>query len=444
MKPFSFQIPRAAASVFSILTTLAIAAALGCCSQYACNAIPASRLPCELSGTSRSATAPIDFSLLRQSTPDTYRLGPGDVLGVYIQDVLPSETANIPTVQGTFQPNTVYYPAGGLTMIPALGVPIHVLNDGTLPLPLVAPVSVEGRTLDEVTDLIRRSFTREKQILQPGRDRIMLTLIKSRVARVLVIRDDTEGGTMVRTVRREEALLARRGSAAAVDLPAYENDVLHALLATGGLPGVDAENDVWIIHGTSDEFVPAAEQINAGETPDAVVQRMNGAKHMVRVPLRVIPGEPLSFTPQDIVLKTGDIVYVQTRQTEFFYTGGLLPGGQIPLPRDYDLDVLGAIALANGSTAGPAGQNAANVLNFRSGPGNIVPPTRVIILRTLPDGEQIKIRVDINKAVNNPKERIRILPGDVVMLHYKPHEVVSNTILNYMNFNFNVNAIIPD
>ena len=60
-----------------------------------------------------------------------------------------------------------------------------------------------------------------------------------------------------------------------------------------------------------------------------------------------------------MVLNDGDIVYIESRETEVFYTGGLLQGGEFPLPRDYDLDVLGAMAIAGqgayGSAAGGGG-----------------------------------------------------------------------------------------
>ena len=42
----------------------------------------------------------------------------------------------------------------------------------------------------------------------------------------------------------------RRGSGFAVDLPAYENDVLNALALTGGLPGSDAVNEIVIYRGS--------------------------------------------------------------------------------------------------------------------------------------------------------------------------------------------------
>ena len=61
-----------------------------------------------------------------------------------------------------------------------------------------------------------------------------------------------------------------------------------------------------------------------------------------------------NFRPEDIGLRDGDIVYVDTRETDVYYTGGLLGGGEFNIPRDYDLDVLAAVSLARTGVVGSA------------------------------------------------------------------------------------------
>lgn len=404
----------------------------GCATQRAWDAVPANRLPVELCGATRSGMMPIDFSLLRQPPPSSYRVGPRDILGVYVQDILPSEREALPLVAGVSQLTREYFPPTGTVNAPTIGIPIGVQDDGTLPLPLItSPLNVNGMTVQEITDAVRKAYTVDNKVLQPGRERILITLMKPRVHRVLVIREDSEG---TGAARRGETVVAKRGTASVLDLPAFENDVLHAMIASGGLPGQDAYNAVWILHGTPTDFETTQLNLDAGGDPENVLRKAQQSQHFVRIPLRMHEGDPLPFKPEDTILQDGDIVYVESRVTEFFYVGGLMLGAQIPLPRDYDLDVIGAISLGGGSAAGTPGGPAAVTINARSGPGSVIPPSRVIILRTLPDGEQVKIRVDLNEAFKNPKERIRILPGDVVMLLYKPHETVGNTLLNLINF----------
>jgi len=427
-----------------LLCALASAAALantGCIS-CAYRAVPANRLPGELLPASRSARVPIDFTLLRQQAPEAHIVGPRDVLGVYIQDVVPS-TANRQEPNILNLPVTTkadYYPPRGLVNSPAVGLPVEVTPEGNLVLPLVNPIAVQGLTLSQATERLRSAYIGGK-ILEKGRERIMLTLIKPRVNRVLVLRDDVDSGNPTLQPLNSPQL-TRRGTAHVIDLPAFENDVLHALAVTGGLPGIDAYSTVWICRSRTSEtgeFVALKQQIDLGQDPREIVRNVKTERSAVPIPLRVLPGEPLPFQPDDVILKTGDVLYVESRQKEFFFSGGVMPAGQVPLPRDYDLDVMGAIALVNGNVAGPAGGVTGIGSNFKgSSLGAIVPPTRVLILRKLPDGEQIQIRVDLKRAMRDPRERVIIQPNDVVMLLYKPGEVLGNAALNIVNLNVTI------
>jgi protein involved in polysaccharide export with SLBB domain len=398
----------------------------------------------------RSTMVPIDLSLLRQDPPQAHVIGPRDVLGIYIQGVLPSTSergepnvANVPVLT-----QQDYYPPRGMINSPAVGLPMEVPLDGKLSLPLVPPIEVQGLTLAEATERIRKAYVVDKKVLEPGRERILISLVRPRVHRILVMRDDiTSVNPAVYQPQGNAALLARRGTGNVLDLPTYENDVLHALAATGGLPGVDAFSTVWIFRSRAlkpEEMQALKRQVDMGENPESLLQLARNRRSAVCIPLRVYPDQAPPFAPEDVILEAGDVVYLQTRQTEYFFSGGLLPAGQIPLPRDYDLDVIGAVSLATGSVGGPAGGVAASSSNFKGiyNPGNIVPPSRVLVLRTLPNGEQIEIRVDLRKALRDPRERLIIAPGDVVMLYYKPGEVATNYTINILTFN--IASIVGD
>jgi hypothetical protein len=166
------------------------------------------------------------------------------------------------------------------------------------------------------------------------------------------------------------------------------------------------------------------------------------APNVIRIPLRFHPDQPPTFTEQDIILNKGDIVMIQSRESEKFYTGGVLGGGEHLIPRDYDLDVLGAIAMAGG----PVG-SAGNVFSSsqrrgmggggggsgaRTGP---VPPSQAIVIRKLPDGSQIPIKIDLNRALTDSSERILIQPDDIVMVRYTCAEEVINTALSLLQIN---------
>jgi hypothetical protein len=178
------------------------------------------------------------------------------------------------------------------------------------------------------------------------------------------------------------------------------------------------------------------EQLQGGTRPEEIFLAPQGTR-LIKIPLRVCPGQPLPFGPDDVVLQQGDVVFVESRETEFFYVGGYLDGGQIPLPRDYDLDILGAIALANGRVAGPPGRNP-TATAFRSGPGHIIPPSRAIVVRKYPNGQQLKMEVNLKAALDNPRERIIIQPADLVLLQYTMPEMLGNVMLNFVNVTYRV------
>ena len=103
--------------------------------------------------------------------------------------------------------------------------------------------------------------------------------------------------------------------------------MLAALAETGGLPGSDAEDEVVILRGYAGESLAGLQHDwNAG----IATGRKRGKE--VRIPLRLPPGSADPFKPEDIALRDGDIVFIEARDTEFYYTGGLLPSIEVPVP----------------------------------------------------------------------------------------------------------------
>jgi hypothetical protein len=55
-----------------------------------------------------------------------------------------------------------------------------------------------------------------------------------------------------------------------------------------------------------------------------------------------------------------------------------------------------------------------------------VPPGRLFIIRKLPCDGQVTIEVDLNQAINNPRDRPLVQAGDTLILQYKPEEEALN------------------
>lgn len=587
-----------------LLVMLSITCWTGCAALHPIGGIPASYLPHELKSPSRSGKRTIDLSLLKQSPVDEYLIDTGDVLGIYIEGVLGDRTQVPP----------VHFPQAGESVAPALGFPIPVRDDGTISLPMMkSPLNVRGMTLSQIEQSLRRSYTVGvgQRILNPNALRILVSLLKPREYAVLVIRQEGFGATGTGGAGAFNLGNLKEGSGQVVNLPAYKNDVLHALAKTGGLPGTDAENTIYIIRsrrnsksrflrnrnqptpaniprtpgtgaplpsrspdagGAQQPWPPNSMMPNNGEplnttfinppqyppvgstgnwngfqpaqviqdgaiiqqiggsqmvtsewrgspptshsaliqpaygqawghsqvsapippTPDPVSQpeppaspakspansippqtpagqiapnpalypqtarppvTMSGGDwyasnmygggeptvdnpRVVKIPIRLAAGENVHFTEEDIILEKGDIVFIESRETEIFYTGGLLGGGQYTLPRDYDLDVLGAISIGQGGGGGQQGQSRANqysVGGFSALNQDVsISASDCVILRQMPNGTQVPIKVDLYRALRHPEDRVLIQPGDYIILQYTRLEAVGAFFERYL------------
>ncbi len=387
------------------------------------NGIPVNRVPQQLlQGPQRDAMSTIPLHLLTQRPPREHRLASKDVLGIFINGVLPAAHPDQPP-----QDPPVYFPSQidplGAGLQPALGFPIPIREDGTISLPLVDPIQVSGMTVTEATEKIRNIYI-EKKLVQAGRERIIVTLLQPRQTRVMVVREEN-GGFATGGRREIISNFGKRGTGHLLDLRAYENDVLHALNATGGLPGLDAYAEIIVFKGalTSDE-IQHMRPGPCGHLPPALGHH----QRIVRIPTRVHPHQPLPFHPRDVLLDDGDVVLLEPRPTEVFYTGGVLPRTIQTLPRDRDLDVLQAVALVEGPLVnGAIGGNNLSGNLISPGLGGPSPKLLTVVRRT-PDGGQIPIKVDLDRALRDPRERIPVLPNDILVLQESPSQAMGRYI----------------
>jgi protein involved in polysaccharide export with SLBB domain len=395
------------------------------------DSLPVRHVPPELLQTclkDREETVPL--VLLEQPPPESYRLDTGDVLGIWIDGVLADRTVPIP-VQTS---NNVAQRDLRLTP-PSAGYPFTVREDGALRMPLVGSVAVRGLTLTEAEEAIKAAYGK-KEILVPGRERLLVTLLQKRLYEIVVLRQE---GTAF-SVGSEGAFTTagKRGSGSIITLGAYENDILHALSVTGGLPGLDAYNHVVVFRRVAPNAAEREALLKKIEQlpPDAPLPpEFFGAAPVVRIPLRQDPGKPLPFRPQDVVLQTGDVVFLEARDKDVYYTAGLLPGGEHILPRDRDLDILTAVSLVRGPMVN--GTFGASTLNGQIFPPGLGQPSAslLVVLRKTGDGGQLPIRVDLNRALRDPRERILVRAGDMLILQERPSEALlryaSQTFANF-------------
>ena len=407
-----------------------LASMTGCHLSPKGNSITPQELLEECKAPSRSRLVPIDHRMLGGVVPKEHIVGAGDVLGIYVADIL-GKREDLPAV------SYPHYRIRNAPTEPFVGQPIKVETDGTIHLPFVTPLHVDGMTLQQVREAIREAYSVKTDIVKPGRDNTVVTLITPRFFRIHVFRQDTRYN-VPGLQRPEEFEISRRWAGTILYLEPKEATVITALLQTGGLPGIDARNEIWVMKRVSEEEatmhgLPLDHKL-VGDLPMMFPKENT---KLIRLPLHVRFDEPLPFEREDVVLGDGDVVFLPRRDGDTFLTGGLLGGGRFPLARDRDIDILEAVAIATGNPYGPAGDSN-NVVRFRSGPGNVVPPTDALVVRRLSEHQQFKIRVDLRKALDDPTERLIIAPGDLILVNYRPKELAANVFLNFFDYNFSL------
>jgi protein involved in polysaccharide export with SLBB domain len=417
-----------------LLTALSFGALFTGCAALTnpiANGIPVRLLPEELLAESREGYEPIPLTLLRQPPPKKYILAAGDTLGIYIEGVLGAAET----------PPPVNIPETG-ELPPSVGYPFPIRDDGTVSLPYVEPVRVAGMTIEEAEKAVVNAYL-QKEILRPEDRRILVTLMRPRHVRVLVIRDDSQ---QRQVSLQTESLLGlgtsrtqigggREGTGMVLELPAYQNDVLNALTRSGGLPGLESTQEVIVQRGYWDGASDPIAGDRCYPTEADLIDGTQDRRRILRIPMRTRGGEPLPFRPEDIVLQSGDIILVEGRDPEFYYTGGLLPADEVPLPNDYDLTVVEAVLKGRGPLLN-GGLNTSNLNGavISAGVGN-PSPSLLAVLREIPGGGQVTIRVDLNEAVRDPRENLLVQAGDVLILQETPDEAVTRYITQVFQIN---------
>jgi hypothetical protein len=397
------------------------------------DSIPVRYAPPELLQTCvRDGLESIPLTFLEQPPSPVYRLDTGDVLGVWIENVIGEKMVPIPV-------HILTNPAerGQRVLNPSAGYPFVVREDGTLLLPMLKqPVPVRGLSVNEAEKTVKETLIRER-ILNEDTAKMFLGLLQKRQYEVVVLRQEATAFGV--GAEGAFATAGKRGFGAVLNLSAGENDIVHALGLTGGLPGLDAYNQVVIYRRLAPHaldrqaLLKRMEQLPPGSP---VPPELAGHVSIIRIPLRLVPGQPMPFMPQDVILQTGDVIFLEGRDKDVYYTAGLLPAGEHVLPRDRDLDILAAVALVRGPMVNSTfGSNTLSGAVFPAGLGQ-PSASLLVVLRRTAQGGQVPIRVDLNRALRDSRERIVVHAGDLLILQERPTEALARYLgQTFGNFN---------
>jgi polysaccharide export outer membrane protein len=350
----------------------------GCWAPLVSHGVPARSLSDNFRIPHRTGGRPLNYSQLTTSPPPDYLLGPQDVLEV--------------TVPGLFERTVVH------------SIPVRVMANGEVYLPMVGAVPVGGMNLVGAQAAIERAYA-NGFLHEP---RVTVSLLEKSTVTVLVLGKVKQPGMH--------------------ELPKYQNDVGHAVAAAQGL--AEDAADVIEVHRRSALPEPLPGQVARLPAPSGHTHfpgpggpgqfdclcETDAPGSVQTIPLR--GPHVAALGPEDVRLQSGDVVVVPSRRHEVFYVVGKLNqtntvrftvgdrdrelGAGFVLPRDREIDVVTAVAMA----------------------GYIDPidsPTTVTVHRVMPDGSPLLVHVDLIAARYDPKETILVAPGDIIYLNPDAH-----------------------
>lgn len=270
---------------------------------------------------------------------------------------------------------------------------VHVSEEGLAEIPVVGAVKLGGLKTDHAEQLVSTACRQRRLYRSP---RISIA-IKTR---------GTNQVAVIGAVKNPDSY----------DLPVGRSDLLTALISAGGLE-TDADTIVEIRHPR--QFARpnqhASELGRAGsDSPIGLASYQGGAKPMFQPSQQIDLEAVHPQDGQDYSLEDGSVVMVRKKPPGTIRVMGLVRRpGEFTLPRDRDLRLLDALALAGDREL----QFADRVRIVRQVPGE----NRAIIMKT-----------SVSAAKRNSVDNPRLAPGDVVSVDETPLTFVATELRKYI------------
>jgi protein involved in polysaccharide export with SLBB domain len=278
---------------------------------------------------------------------------------------------------------------------------LRVANDGTVDAPPIGPVPVAGLEPGVAEQQIAQAAIARGIFVRPS---ITLQVLKPAVNRITVLGAVVEPGVK--------------------ELPKGSSDLARALASAGGLTD-EASTKVDVLRYSTQSFmadagarstasssgvIPASYESNAsatGEMTPPQTMRID----LAQAPEQIAPSYSLGDR---------DVVMVLPQEKQFVHVTGLVhQPNQFELPRNQDVTVLDAIALAGGVSSPMA--------------------DKVFVIRRLPEmPKPAVIQVSIADAKRDGNENLRLASGDLVSVERTMSTVMVDTVMTVFRVGFSV------
>lgn len=315
----------------------------------------AGKLPLEFTAAHTTSSHKVDLSRLARTSAQTEVIYPGDVIQITIATGAEEKTPD--------------------------SWPLRVGDNGEVNVPLVGPLRVAGLLLTDAEQTIRHESIARKVFRDPH---VSVWLKDRKSISVTVVGAVNKPGTY--------------------DLPAANNDLLHSLVAAGGL----TDKASTIVEIRSLPNYPGA-QASYNETRPNTAQGGEVQIDLLTASQGLMP---------DYRIADGSVIMVREQDPRTVQVIGLVrKPDQFEIKPDKELHLLDVIALANGRT-----------LEFAD---------KVHIIRQL-NGmqEPIVIAASVKAAKRGGPDNLLLAAGDVVSVEETPLTFTYSTINNFLRFGF--------
>jgi polysaccharide export outer membrane protein len=354
------------------LTTITLSLVLGCQANY-----KARNLPLALQAPPAPTSSNINLEQMSGAGVGTAQIGPGDLVQITI--VTGSSDERVTPI-----PARVAY--DGMVMVPLIG-DVHVSG--------LEPVAAEARI---AAAAVERGIYRQPHVT--------LTVTQPAVNKVTVL-----------------GAVAKPG---VVELPRGSCDLASAVAAAGGL-SKDAGTQIEVMHRGQASFMAGGDPKQGIAQNGVVLAAYNEPlssrppqDEVTRIDLAQVSGSPVDIRKLD----DRDVVMVLPAEKRVIHVTGLVKTpDQFELPRDKDIRVLDAIAMAGGTTSPVA--------------------DKIFVIRQLPNmTEPTVIKVSMYSAKHDGNENIRLAAGDLVSVESTAVTMAVETVGKFFRVALGLNGSV--
>jgi polysaccharide export outer membrane protein len=362
-------------------------------------AYTASTLPLEMQAAPLPPNSSLNLEQLSAAGVGSSQIGPGDLVQI-----------------------TIVSGSGEEKVTP---VPARVGADGTVLVPLIGPVAVAGMEPIAAEQCITAAAVERKIFVQP---QVTLTVTKQAVNRVTVL-----------------GAVAKPG---VVELPRGSSDLASALAAAGGL-AKEAGTRVEILHRGSPTYAAKQRAARDGDKSGEVnLVSFTDARNPAFAPPELVPpgadqeSTSLSTTPssgdvtridlaqggssalESRTLEDSDVVMVLPDDKRLIHVTGLVrKPDQFELPRDKEIRLLDALAMAGGTSSPVA--------------------DKVFVIRQMPNmREPAIIKLSMADAMHNGDENLRLTAGDLVSVESTMSTMMVDTVGKFFRMAVGLNSSV--